>query len=72
MRFTSPVYVPADEAAAVEFTGKVKSVDPETRKTAVIAIVAKSGQVEKIFGRGHGDGPTWPDGPGWIGVRPAR
>ena len=49
VRFTSPVYVPSDEAAEVEFTGKVKSVDPEAR-TAVIAIVAKSGG-RKIFGR---------------------
>ncbi|MBH0778385.1 (3R)-hydroxyacyl-ACP dehydratase subunit HadB [Nocardia sp. NEAU-351] len=49
VRFTSPVYVGSDEAADVEFTGKVKSVDPETR-TAVIAIVAKSAG-KKIFGR---------------------
>ncbi len=49
VRFTSPVYVGVDEAAEVEYTGKVKSVDPETR-TAVIAIVAKSGG-KKIFGR---------------------
>ncbi|MFF2557736.1 fused (3R)-hydroxyacyl-ACP dehydratase subunits HadA/HadB [Nocardia sp. NPDC058058] len=49
VRFTSPVYVPVDQAAEIEYTGKVKSVDPETR-TAVIAIVAKS-QGRKIFGR---------------------
>ena len=49
VRFTSPVYVPSDEPAEVEFTGKVKSVDPENR-TAVVAIVAKSGG-RKIFGR---------------------
>lgn len=49
VRFTSPVYVGADQAAEVEFTGKVKSLDPETR-TAVIAIVAKSAG-KKIFGR---------------------
>lgn len=49
VRFTSPVYVGVDEAAEVEFTGKVKSVDPETR-TAVVAIVAKSAG-KKIFGR---------------------
>ena len=41
VRFTSPVYVEAHKAAAVEFTGKVKSVD-EDSKTAVVAIVAKS------------------------------
>ncbi len=49
VRFTSPVYVPSDQPAEVEYTGKVKSVDPDTR-TAVIAIVAKSGG-RKIFGR---------------------
>ncbi|MQY30268.1 fused (3R)-hydroxyacyl-ACP dehydratase subunits HadA/HadB [Nocardia aurantia] len=49
VRFTSPVYVPADAAAEIEYTGKVKSVDPETR-TAVVAIVAKS-EGRKIFGR---------------------
>lgn len=49
VRFTSPVFVSATEPAEVEFTGKIKSVDPETR-TAVIAIVAKSGG-RKIFGR---------------------
>ncbi|MEU2036050.1 fused (3R)-hydroxyacyl-ACP dehydratase subunits HadA/HadB [Nocardia amamiensis] len=49
VRFTSPVYVGTDEAAEVEYTGKVKSVDPEAR-TAVVAIVAKSAG-KKIFGR---------------------
>ena len=49
VRFTSPVFVEADKAAAIEFTGKVKSVDPESR-TAVVAIVAKS-EGRKIFGR---------------------
>ncbi|WP_406282318.1 fused (3R)-hydroxyacyl-ACP dehydratase subunits HadA/HadB [Nocardia sp. NBC_00881] len=49
VRFTSPVYVGTEEAAEVEYTGKVKSVDPET-KTAVVAIVAKSAG-KKIFGR---------------------
>jgi acyl dehydratase len=49
VRFTSPVYVGTDEAAEVEYTGKVKSVDPES-KTAVVAIVAKAAG-KKIFGR---------------------
>ncbi|MEV4126518.1 fused (3R)-hydroxyacyl-ACP dehydratase subunits HadA/HadB [Nocardia sp. NPDC049707] len=49
VRFTSPVYVGSEAPAEVEFTGKVKSVDPETR-TAVVAIVAKSAG-KKIFGR---------------------
>lgn len=49
VRFTSSVYVPADAAASVEYTGKIKSVDPES-KSAVIAIVAKF-EGKKIFGR---------------------
>lgn len=49
VRFTSPVYVEAEKAAAIEFTGKVKSVNSES-KTAVVAIVAKS-DGRKIFGR---------------------
>lgn len=49
VRFTSPVYVPADDSAAVDFTGKIRSLDPETRQ-GVIAIVAKQGD-RKIFGR---------------------
>lgn len=49
VRFTSPVFVSTEKPAEVEFTGKIKSVDPETR-TAVVAIVAKSGG-RKIFGR---------------------
>nr|WP_067700157.1 fused (3R)-hydroxyacyl-ACP dehydratase subunits HadA/HadB [Nocardia jejuensis] len=49
VRFTSPVYVPVDKPAEIEYTGKVKSVDPDTR-TAVVAIVAKS-EGRKIFGR---------------------
>lgn len=49
VRFTSPVYVGTAAPAEVEFTGKVKSVDAET-KTAVIAITARSAG-KKIFGR---------------------
>ncbi|WP_085995840.1 fused (3R)-hydroxyacyl-ACP dehydratase subunits HadA/HadB [Nocardia transvalensis] len=49
VRFTSMVYVPADAPAEIEFTGKVKSKDPETR-TAVVAITAKS-EGRRIFGR---------------------
>ena len=43
------VYVPEDDSAAVDFTGKVKSLDPETRR-GTIAIVAKQGN-RRIFGR---------------------
>ncbi len=50
VRFTSPVFVPPFPAAAeVEFTGKVKSVDPDER-TAVVTLVARAGG-KKIFGR---------------------
>jgi acyl dehydratase len=49
VRFTSSVFVPADSAAQVEFTGKIKTMDVEER-TAVIAIVAKF-EGKKIFGR---------------------
>lgn len=49
VRFTSPVYVPADDSAAVDFTGKVKSLDPQTRR-GTIALTAKQGD-RKIFGR---------------------
>ncbi|NIL91900.1 hypothetical protein RhoFasSB10_04253 [Rhodococcus fascians] len=49
VRFTSSVYVSEDSAAAVEFSGKIKSVDADER-TAVIAIVAKF-DGKKIFGR---------------------
>ncbi|WP_066165481.1 fused (3R)-hydroxyacyl-ACP dehydratase subunits HadA/HadB [Gordonia hydrophobica] len=49
VRFTSPVYVPAVGAAHIDFSGKIKSLDPETRR-GVIALVAKQGD-RKIFGR---------------------
>ena len=49
VRFTSPVYVDPHRAAEVEYTGKVKSLDPESR-TAVIAITAKC-DGKRIFGR---------------------
>ncbi|OZC47378.1 3-hydroxyacyl-ACP dehydratase [Rhodococcus sp. WWJCD1] len=49
VRFSTPVYVSADSAAKVEFTGKIKSMDADAR-TATVAIVAKSAG-KKIFGR---------------------
>ncbi|WOC11668.1 fused (3R)-hydroxyacyl-ACP dehydratase subunits HadA/HadB [Gordonia sp. MP11Mi] len=49
VRFTSPVYVPAVGYAEIDFTGKVKSLDPATRR-GVVALVAKQGD-RKIFGR---------------------
>ncbi|MFT4201334.1 fused (3R)-hydroxyacyl-ACP dehydratase subunits HadA/HadB [Gordonia sp. (in: high G+C Gram-positive bacteria)] len=51
VRFTSPVYVPADDYASVDFTAKVKSLNPETRK-GTIALVGKQGD-RKIFGRAN-------------------
>jgi acyl dehydratase len=49
VRFTSPVYVTVDRPGDIEYTGKVKSLDPSAR-TAVIAVTA-SHQGKKIFGR---------------------
>lgn len=49
VRFTSPVYVDPQKAAEIEYTGKVKSVDAES-KTAVVAITAKF-EGRRIFGR---------------------
>jgi acyl dehydratase len=49
VRFVSPVFVPLDAAAEIEFSGKIKSLDPETR-TGVIALTAFSNE-KKIFGK---------------------
>jgi acyl dehydratase len=50
VRFTAVVPVPNDGVGAeITFTGKVKSVDPET-KSVTIALSATSGG-KKIFGR---------------------
>ncbi|GAA2064694.1 dehydratase [Williamsia deligens] len=49
VRFTSPVYVPADGYGQIDLTAKVKSLDPETRR-GQIAMTAKSNG-KKIFGR---------------------
>lgn len=49
VRFTSMVVVPADRPAVVTFSGKVKSIDEETR-VATIAITATS-DGKRIFGR---------------------
>ena len=49
VRFTSPVYVPADGYGQIDLTAKVKSLDPETRR-GQIAMIAKSNG-KKIFGR---------------------
>ncbi len=51
VRFTSPVYVPADGYGQIDLTAKVKSLDPETRR-GQIAMIAKSNG-KKIFGRAY-------------------
>lgn len=48
VRLSSPAPVQARHAGQIEFTGRVKSLDPQTR-SAVIVIVAKSAG-KKIFG----------------------
>ncbi|MEV6280759.1 fused (3R)-hydroxyacyl-ACP dehydratase subunits HadA/HadB [Nocardia sp. NPDC051832] len=48
VRFTSPVYV-TDTPSEIVFSGRIKSVDPETR-TAVVALTATH-DGRKIFGR---------------------
>jgi acyl dehydratase len=47
-RLSNYTVVEVNQVGEIEFTGRVKSIDPETR-TAVIVIVAKSGG-RKIFG----------------------
>lgn len=48
VRLSAPAVVSAKEGADIEFSGKIKSLDPETR-TGVILVGAKSGE-KKIFG----------------------
>ena len=48
VRLSAPVIVPAAEGADIEFSGKIKSLDPATR-TGVVIVTAKSGG-RKIFG----------------------
>ncbi|ALR13688.1 dehydratase [Mycobacteroides saopaulense] len=48
VRLSAPAIVPASEGADIEFGGKIKSLDPETR-TGVIVVTAKSSG-KKIFG----------------------
>ncbi|WP_041319192.1 MULTISPECIES: fused (3R)-hydroxyacyl-ACP dehydratase subunits HadA/HadB [Mycobacteriaceae] len=48
VRLSAPAVVSAKEGADIEFSGKIKSLDPETR-TGVILVGAKSGD-KKIFG----------------------
>ncbi|MGH3580252.1 MAG: fused (3R)-hydroxyacyl-ACP dehydratase subunits HadA/HadB [Mycobacterium sp.] len=48
VRLSQPAVVPADGGADIEYSGKIKSLDPETR-TGVVLVGAKS-QGRKIFG----------------------
>ncbi|MBB5912331.1 acyl dehydratase [Nocardia transvalensis] len=48
VRLSNTAIVSADEGGRIDFSGRVKSLDPDTR-SAVIALVAKSGG-RKIFG----------------------
>jgi hypothetical protein len=45
---SAPAIVSASEGCDIEFTGKVKSLDPETRSGVVIVAAKSSGK--KIFG----------------------
>lgn len=53
VRLSNYTIVEASSAGTVEFTGRIKSVDPDTR-TAVVVIVAKSGG-RKVFGLATAD-----------------
>ncbi|MDL9937225.1 fused (3R)-hydroxyacyl-ACP dehydratase subunits HadA/HadB [Gordonia sp. ABSL1-1] len=48
VRLSQPVIVSATDGGEIEFSGRIKSLDPETR-TGVVIVVAKSGG-RKIFG----------------------
>ncbi|EFV12139.1 fused (3R)-hydroxyacyl-ACP dehydratase subunits HadA/HadB [Segniliparus rugosus] len=49
VRFVSPVLVPADSAAEIVFSGKIRSLDAATR-TGVVALTAVANE-KKIFGK---------------------
>ncbi|WP_026303918.1 fused (3R)-hydroxyacyl-ACP dehydratase subunits HadA/HadB [Jongsikchunia kroppenstedtii] len=48
-RFTSPVYVPPTKPAVVEYTGKIKSLDPETKQGVIVFGASLNGK--RVFGR---------------------
>jgi hypothetical protein len=48
VRLSAPAIVSAKEGADIEFSGKIKSLDPATR-TGIILVAAKS-ENRKIFG----------------------
>lgn len=49
VRFVSPVLVHAAKPAELEFTGKVKSLDPQTRRGVVQVSATSAGK--KVFGK---------------------
>ncbi|MDN2498184.1 (R)-hydratase [Nocardia nova] len=53
VRLSNYTVIEADAAGTVEFTGRIKSIDPETR-TAIVVIVAKSAG-RKVFGLATAD-----------------
>jgi hypothetical protein len=48
VRLSQPAVVSAKEGADIEFSGKIKSLDPETRSGAVLVGAKSDGR--KIFG----------------------
>jgi hypothetical protein len=48
VRLSQPAIVSAKEGSDIEFSGRIKSLDPQTR-TGVVIVAAKSGG-RKIFG----------------------
>ena len=48
MRLSAPAIVPADGRGDIEFSGRIKSLDPETRSGVVILTAKSDGK--KIFG----------------------
>ena len=48
VRLSAPAVVPATEGCDIEFSGKIKSLDPETRSGVVIIVAKSAGR--KIFG----------------------
>lgn len=49
VRMTSPVHVPLDRAAAIEYSGRIKALDPDTGLATIALTALHAGR--KIFGR---------------------
>ncbi|MDF0531622.1 (3R)-hydroxyacyl-ACP dehydratase subunit HadB [Tsukamurella sp. 8F] len=49
IKFIKPVFVPADEKAVLKYSGKIKSLDPET-KTGVVFLTVTQGE-RKVAGK---------------------